>query len=115
MRSRGAPRPHAPHHGAVKYEVKLPGIVQGERRGQEAVPAGPLGARRFRVRGSPGLVEGLAAGDGLELDAAAPLGYRLLRRGGNLSVWFYCARDVRENDAEQADLRGAVEALAWSL
>jgi hypothetical protein len=38
---------------------------------------------------SPGLVEGLAAGDEIELDSTVSPGFRMLRRSGQLCIWFY--------------------------
>jgi hypothetical protein len=51
-----------------------------------------LGGKRYRLIASPGLVEGLAAGDEIELDASVPSGFRMLRRSGQLCIWFYLAK-----------------------
>ena len=56
---------------------------------EEVVPAEPLGRGCYRLLASPGLVEGVAAGDELELAPADPAGYRVLRRGGQLCIWVY--------------------------
>ncbi|HKT59019.1 MAG TPA: DUF4265 domain-containing protein [Gemmatimonadales bacterium] len=53
------------------------------------MPAEPLGGGRYRLLASPGLVEGVAAGDELELAPADPTGYRMIRRGGQLCIWVY--------------------------
>ena len=62
----------------------------GRQSVEELLPAEPLGGDRFRLLASPGkIVEGLAAGDEVELAPADPRGFRLLRRGGQLCVWVY--------------------------
>ena len=71
-------------------EIRLPVLDQsGQRRFEELLPADPLGGQRFRLLASPGLVEGVAAGDELELAPADPAGFRVLRRGGRLCIWVY--------------------------
>ena len=68
---------------------------------EEVLPAEPLGPGCFRLLGSPGLVEGVAAGDELELTLADPAGYRVLRRGGQLCIWVY----VPEPPPNQTEVR----------
>jgi hypothetical protein len=71
-------------------EIRLPILDQsGQRKAEEVLPAEPLGGGRFRLLASPGLVEGVAAGDELELAPADPAGYRVPRRGGQLCIWVY--------------------------
>jgi hypothetical protein len=92
-------------------ELLVPVFGGGARQGEESLPVADAGAGRFRLLASPGFVEGLAAGDELELADDAPLGYHVLRRGGNLCVWLYFARDVAEGSAEAADARRVAESL----
>ena len=74
----------------LTIEIRLPALDESGRRDiEEVLPAEPLGGDRFRLLASPGLVEGVAAGDELELAPGEPTGYRVLRRGGNLCVWVY--------------------------
>jgi Domain of unknown function (DUF4265) len=83
-------------------EIRLPALDQsGQQSIEEVLPAEPLGGDRFRLLASPGLVEGVAAGDEVELAPADPTGYRVLRRGGNLCVWVY----VPEPPPEETDPR----------
>jgi hypothetical protein len=83
-------------------EIRLPVLDESGRRSiEEVLPAEPLDGGRFRLLGSPGLVEGVAAGDEVELVPADPTGYRVLRRGGHLCVWVY----VPEPPPEQTDAR----------
>jgi hypothetical protein len=83
-------------------EIRLPVLDKsGQRRFDETLPAEPLGGGCFRLLASPGLVEGVAAGDELELAPADPTGYRILQRGGRLCVWVY----VPEPPPEQTETR----------
>ncbi len=83
-------------------EIQLPVLDESGQRGfDEVLSAEPLGRGRFRLLASPGLVEGVAAGDELELAPADPTGYRVLRRGGQLCVWVY----VPEPPPEQTEAR----------
>jgi len=83
-------------------DIVLPVFVDNQRCGEEAIPAEPLGGNRFRLAVSPGMLEGLAAGDEIEVDETERLGYRILRRGGNLCVWFYFPEPVH---AQHPDVR----------
>ena len=83
-------------------EILLPALDKlGRQSLEELLPAEPLGGDRFRLLASPGIVEGLAAGDEVELAPADPRGFRVLRRGGQLCVWVY----LPEPPPEQADAR----------
>jgi hypothetical protein len=44
---------------------------------------------RFKLLNSPGLVEGLAAGDEVELGESTGGLFRVVKRGGNLNVWLF--------------------------
>lgn len=86
----------------LMIEIRLPILnASGQRMGEELLPAEPLGPSRFRLLASPGLVEGVAAGDELELTPADLAGYRVLRRGGQLCIWVY----VPEPPPTQTDAR----------
>jgi hypothetical protein len=89
-------------------EIRLPALDQsGQQSIEEVLPAEPLGGGRFRLLASPGLVEGVAAGDEVELAPADRTGYRVLRRGGNLCVWIY----VPEPPLEETDARLSLAAV----
>jgi hypothetical protein len=63
----------------------------------ESILVEVLGENRYRVAASPGLAEGMAAGDEIELAPDEALGYRLLKRGGNISVqFFWDAGDIKQ-------------------
>jgi len=71
-------------------EIQVPVLDNaGQRRIEESVPAEALGPGRYRLLGSPGLVEGVAAGDEIELAPEEPAGFRVVRRGGQLCIWVY--------------------------
>jgi hypothetical protein len=53
-----------------------------------------LAANRYRVRVSPGLLQGLAAGDELALTPEEAPGFRVLQRAGNVSVQFFWKGDL---------------------
>ena len=61
----------------------------------ESVLDEELGGSRFKVLASPGLLEGLAAGDEIELTAEEPTGFRVTRRGGNVCVQFFWNGDLK--------------------
>jgi hypothetical protein len=96
-------------------ELSVPLFSNGARQGEETLPVADLGNGRYRLLASPGFVEGLAAGDEFELDPHAPLGHRVVRRGGNLCVWFYHAAPVDDSDMATADVRLVAESLGGRL
>jgi hypothetical protein len=66
----------------------------------ESVPAERIGDGRFRLLGSPGLAGGAAAGDEIEL--ADDGSFRVVARGGNLSVQVFSAAFDEPSVAELA-------------
>jgi hypothetical protein len=96
-------------------EIVLPVLLDDTRRGEEAILASPLGGSRFVIDASPGMVEGIAAGDEIEIAPGEQLGYRVLKRGGNLCVWFYFPRPVDETHPDVFELSTSVEALGGWL
>jgi hypothetical protein len=96
-------------------DLLVPVFSDGAHQGEESLPVVALGQGRYLLLASPGVVEGLAAGDELELDASLAAGYRVLRRGGNLCVWFYHAHPVDATDTATADIRAVAESLGGRL
>ena len=96
-------------------ELRVPVLSDRAPQGEEVLPVADLGEGRYRLLASPGFVEGLAAGDEFELDADAPLGHRVVRRGGNLCVWFYHSEALSESSAVTADIRRVAESLGGHL
>jgi hypothetical protein len=78
----------------------------------ESILVEPLGDDRYRVRASPGLLEGLAAGDEIELALEEFSGFRLVHRGGNLCIQFFWPEHARQC---VADLEPKVRALGGWL
>jgi hypothetical protein len=67
----------------------------------EEVRAEPLDARKYRVLASPGLVQGIAADDEIEL---LPDGqFRVLRRGRNVCVQIFSRTNIREVERAVTD------------
>lgn len=67
--------------------VKLVEVVPDSRDAVELVPAEQLPDGQWRVLGTPGIVNGCAAGD--EVDVAADGTFVVTRRGGNLAIHVY--------------------------
>jgi hypothetical protein len=57
----------------------------------ERIPARETSPNRFELLGSPGLVEGLATGD--EVEVLGDGTFVVTKRGGNVSVWLYLDRN----------------------
>lgn len=53
---------------------------------REVLEVEPVGTNRYRLLHSPACVEGIAAGDVIELDQSLQSGFQLLSRAGNLAV-----------------------------
>jgi hypothetical protein len=96
-------------------ELVVPVFSNGVRQGEESLPVVALGGGRYRLLASPGFVEGLAAGDEFVLDPSEACGHRVLRRGGNLCVWFYHTEPLSEGSAATADVRRVAESLGGHL
>lgn len=65
----------------------------------------------FRVVASPGFVEGIAAGDIICRDLDRAEGYRIVKRGSNLSIRFV----LGENSSELLDARNELESALSQL
>ena len=85
----------------------------------ESVLVEELEGNRFLVLASPGLLEGFAAGDEIELAPQDPRGFRVTRRGGNICVQFFwdgdlrdCAKDL---EARAAELGGRLDGEGATL
>jgi hypothetical protein len=62
-------------------------IIEGARVGAtQPVEVEPLGAGKYRVRYSPGFVEGIAAGDIIRVTDPELGRFEVLSRGGNIAV-----------------------------
>jgi Domain of unknown function (DUF4265) len=97
--------------------VKLPVYNErGEFKLFESLDCTDRGHGILELVHSPGLAEGLAAGDQITLQSAKP-GYNIVRRSGNLCLWFFTGTDSVERDREQAapDVVRDVKALGGYL
>ena len=79
----------------------------------ESILVDVLDENRYRVAASPGLAEGMAAGDEIELAPDESLGYRILKRGGNISVQFFW----HEGDIKQClrEMESRVKAIGGRI
>jgi hypothetical protein len=53
---------------------------------KEVLEVEPVATHHYRLLHSPAYVEGIAAGDVIELDPSLPPGFRLISRAGNLAA-----------------------------
>ena len=83
----------------------------GDAPASELVPASRVEANDWLIRGTPGLVNGCAAGD---LVRVQPDGsFSVIERGGNVAAHVYSSVALPEADLEQ--LRVALSALGGSV
>jgi hypothetical protein len=71
-----------------------------------------VGEGRYRVLASPGLVEGIAAGDEIEMVAGRQGEFRLVKHGGNVCIQFFYDGDI---DRCARELSPKIEALDGRL
>jgi uncharacterized protein DUF4265 len=98
-------------------QIKLPAFDgSGEFKLHEVLDGIVLGDGVFRLVHSPGMAEGLAAGDEITLQGQRP-GYKVVRRGGNLCLWFFTNTLTVEQDRAGAapELVHDVEVLGGYL
>src|SRR5581483_4238550 len=81
---------------------------EGSRPGTEVIEAERLRPRRYRLLYPPGVVEGLAKGDVIELSDADPRGFTVVSRSGDLCVWFYFKEPGRNRGPDGDRSRAAV-------
>lgn len=77
--------------------VNLGAVLHDGRGVSENVLVETIGGNRFRLLRSPGLVQGLAAGDEFELAPEEAFGYRLLKRGANVCLQVFVGTDKVED------------------
>jgi hypothetical protein len=95
---------------SIPVEIELPIChVESERPATEMIEAVPVGPRQYRLLYSPGMVEGLARGDVIELSDEDPRGFKIISRSGELCVWFYFETAGPNRGPEGDQVRAAVE------
>src|SRR5262245_10449318 len=93
----------------VMKHITLPVFSdQGQLKTWEVLEVDAVPPGRYRLRHSPAFVDGLAAGDVIELDESAREGFRVLSRGGNLAV-------IVAFEEDQDRSTGLVERLAKAI
>ena len=91
-------------------EIELPVCHnEGKRPMTEFIEVVSLCSHRYRLVYSPGVVEGLAKGDVIELSADDPKGFTVVTRFGNLCVWFSFKEQDRNRGPDGDRVRAAVE------
>jgi Domain of unknown function (DUF4265) len=96
--------------------VTLPTIgVDQEKVGSEVLGVEELSPNRYRLIYSPGLVEGLAAGDEFELTEENSAGFSVLRRSGNLCAWLIFDEPTDFSASEIKDLEARVKEVGGYL
>jgi hypothetical protein len=83
---------------------------------EEVLAVEELGPNRYRLLSAPLWVPGLAAEDEFELSEAEPRGFRLLKSGGNLCIWFRMPPEIAEKHELVVDaLDGGLEWIGGRL
>lgn len=89
--------------------LNLIAILDDGRQVPENVLVEPIRENRFRLLRSPGLVQGIAAGDEFEIAPDEPFGYRVLKRGRNVCLQIFVNTDKVD------ELRRTLTPLAQQL
>jgi hypothetical protein len=85
-------------------EIKLLADYSDGSPVYELVPAFKMGANRFEIAASPGFAPGIARGDEIELSDTERMGYRVLKRAGNICVQLYL-NELNDSIREQLEAR----------
>lgn len=96
---------------AEPIEIELPVCHANEssRLNTEIAEVEQLGPNQYRLLYSPGVVEGVAKGDVIELCDSDPKGFKVIRRSGFLCVWFYFEQAGANRGPDGNRVRAAVE------
>lgn len=95
-------------------EIRLPVFDSGQHQGFEVIPVEETGVNTYLVLSSPGLIEGFAAGDELEVDDSLRCGFRVRKRGDNLCVWCYL-EDINAVERHKDFLKKEIETIGGRL
>ena len=106
------------HDQRDKSSAALEGIIaielpvrhhESSRPVTEVLEAIQVCPHQFRLLYSPGLVEGVAKGDVIELSDIDPKGFIVITRSGYLCAWFYFQEQGRNRGPDGDRVRAAVE------
>ena len=91
-------------------EIELPIChIEGNHPATEVIEAIRLCPHQFKLLFSPGMVEGVAKGDVIELSNTDPRGFTVVSRAGYLCIWFYFKEPGRNQGPDGDHVRVAVE------
>jgi hypothetical protein len=82
---------------------------------REMLEVDPVDGARYRLLHSPAFVDGLAAGDVIELDESRASGFRLISRAGNLAVIVTFEKEEHKHSPQAQRLQGSVKAIGGTL
>ncbi|MCP3995802.1 MAG: DUF4265 domain-containing protein [bacterium] len=92
-----------------KISIELP-VRGGSREVREKLEVEEFGPNHYRLVYTPGLVEGMAAGDEFET-INGDLGFRILKRGRNIGVWFFFQSEGENKEAPAQHLTEDIVAI----
>jgi hypothetical protein len=91
-------------------EIELPIChAASDRPMTEIIEVLQLSPLRYRLVFSPGMVEGLAKGDEIELCSEDPKGFNVVKRSRNLCIWFFFQEIGRNQGPDGDRVRAIVE------
>ncbi len=89
--------------------------VSGDLPNFESISAEELGPNHYQLLSSPASIPGLAEGDEFALDRHSAAGFKVLKREGNVVVWFFLPGEEFHADAAVAELEADLEDLGGRL
>ena len=88
-------------------------VPDTDREIVEKLGAEEIGPNRFRLLQTPGVIEGIAAGD--EIEVAPDLGFKMIRRGGTIGVWFFLEQPGQNKGPAGTKLKSEVDRIGGAL
>lgn len=93
----------------IEIELPICHVREGCELKSEVSEVQRIGENQYRLLYSPGVVEGVARGDVIEICHDDPKGFRVIHRSRFLCVWFYFQDAGSNRGAEGDQVRRAVE------
>jgi hypothetical protein len=89
-------------------EVKLLADFVDGKPIYEAVPAIKVGENRFKLTASPGFSPGFARGDEIEAAPSETVGYKIVKRSGNICIQLFLFECTPQDKVKIADLANSI-------